>query len=867
MISNAKPLCSAFLMIAMAGEVCPAQSDRPRVEDPRLRLQLVAEDPDIVTPIGLAIDAKDQLFVLESHTHQRPADYDGPSSDRVKRFADHDGDGTYEDVTVFADGIQTGMNLAFSPDGLLHVVCAMEVLALPDEDNDGRCDGARSILRLESQSRYAHSALLGITFDREGRMYVSRGNLGSRAWRIEGRDGSRIEGYGDGGSILRCRPDGAEVESFAVGFWNPFEIKFDTRGRLLCVDNDPDARGPNRLLHIVRGGDYGHRLIYGGGGNHPFQGWDGDLPGTLPMVGGTGEAPCDLIDCRLSSLPTDYADSVLVTVWNENTIQRHRIEPHGSSIVSSADVLVSGGDDFRPVAIEADRRGNLFFTDWMLVDYPNHGRGRVWKLSTADAKETLTPRSYFAEPLSGSGAPMIRDDPASLRTVLASEDPFERHAAVLALADNGSRATIESMLSDHEALVRLGGLLAASRRTDLSPRWRQDVAARMFSDADAVVRRAALIWAGTAGMKQLRRDIDRAIENIDVTDVLFETYLAANESLDPEFVQAVRDRSEAVAKSIPRSIESGLLQRIASDASRSARLRSLAAKHFDDPLSPEIRSMLSKWAVSEEPILKLSAVQILSRRPDAATRDLLMSLATDDRESDAVRCEALLAISRDASVDAKAIVPLLSESSDSVVIAAARALKEFASQTRTVAAAAELVDATFPPAAVEAIEFASGGRPSRRGETIEQWQTLLATGGDPQAGRRVFLSGAATCSNCHTIGGRGAALGPDLSHLSQSVDRQQVIRSVLLPSEQYAPQYQAWMVLTDDGRIHTGLQLDHRKGGAINMLTIDGTIRHFEADEIEEYSVSKKSVMPDGLEKSLTTSELLDLISFLTADR
>jgi len=61
--------------------------------------------------------------------------------------------------------------------------------------------------------------------------------------------------------------------------------------------------------------------------------------------------------------------------------------------------------------------------------------------------------------------------------------------------------------------------------------------------------------------------------------------------------------------------------------------------------------------------------------------------------------------------------------------------------------------------------------------------------------------------------------------------------------------------------------LDHRKGGAINMLTIDGTIRHFEADEIEEYSVSKKSVMPDGLEKSLTTSELLDLISFLTADR
>ena len=68
-----------------------------------MRLESIAEAPEIVTPIGLAIDQEDALYVLESHTHLAYEDYPGPAYDRVKKGIDENGDGIPEQWITFAD--------------------------------------------------------------------------------------------------------------------------------------------------------------------------------------------------------------------------------------------------------------------------------------------------------------------------------------------------------------------------------------------------------------------------------------------------------------------------------------------------------------------------------------------------------------------------------------------------------------------------------------------------------------------------------------------------------------------------------------------------------------------------------------------
>lgn len=70
-------------------------------------------------------------------------------------------------------------------------------------------------------------------------------------------------------------------------------------------------------------------------------------------------------------------------------------------------------------------------------------------------------------------------------------------------------------------------------------------------------------------------------------------------------------------------------------------------------------------------------------------------------------------------------------------------------------------------------------------------------------------------------------------------------------------------MITADGRIHCGLQLDHKSGGAIALITEDGDNAYFKADEIEEYEASPSSLMPSGLSETMSVNEFQDLLGFL----
>src|SRR5262245_44103557 len=94
--------------------------DSPRSADPRLQVELVASSPDIVHPISIDCDKRGRLLVIESHTHFRPANYQGPGADRIRILEDTNGDGKADRFSTFFEGTRATMDIAVHPDGSVY---------------------------------------------------------------------------------------------------------------------------------------------------------------------------------------------------------------------------------------------------------------------------------------------------------------------------------------------------------------------------------------------------------------------------------------------------------------------------------------------------------------------------------------------------------------------------------------------------------------------------------------------------------------------------------------------------------------------------------------------------------------------------
>ncbi len=376
-------LCLALPSMTIATGSATAAA--PQSTDPRLKIDLFAESPAVVTPVGIVVDPRGRVFAVESHTHFPPPGYTGPKTDRILMLEDTKGAGKADRVSVFYENSKATMCLAISPDGSLYVSTRSDIFRLRDAGGAGKAAEATPIVHLETSCTYPHDGLEGMAFDFHGDLVFGMGeNLGQK-YKLSGSDGQSVSGGGEGGNMFRCHADGKGLKRIATGFWNPFQCCFDIYGRLFVVDNDPDSRPPCRLLHVVDGGDYGFRFRYGRKGTHPFDAWNGELPGTLPMASAVGEAPSGLVAYESDQLPTEYRGSLLAPTWGDHRIDRFTLSEHGATAWAKMAPLVTGGEDFRPVAIAIAPDGSLFITDWVSKSYETHGHGRIWHLHAAGA--------------------------------------------------------------------------------------------------------------------------------------------------------------------------------------------------------------------------------------------------------------------------------------------------------------------------------------------------------------------------------------------------------------------------------------------------------------------------------------------------
>jgi putative membrane-bound dehydrogenase-like protein len=145
-----------------------------------------------------------------------------------------------------------------------------------------------------------------------------------------------------------------------------------------------------------------------------------------------------------------------------------------------------------------------------------------------------------------------------------------------------------------------------------------------------------------------------------------------------------------------------------------------------------------------------------------------------------------------------------------------------------------------------------------RQQVIDSFKPALGLTGNVAAGKSVF---AQTCASCHQLEGFGMALGPDLRSV---VDHpaEKLLASILDPSADIQPGFAAYFCELTTGEQLYG-SIASETGGSLSFRLADGSTRAIVRSTIKSLQSSNVSLMPEGLEASLTPQALRDLIAYL----
>jgi len=151
---------------------------------------------------------------------------------------------------------------------------------------------------------------------------------------------------------------------------------------------------------------------------------------------------------------------------------------------------------------------------------------------------------------------------------------------------------------------------------------------------------------------------------------------------------------------------------------------------------------------------------------------------------------------------------------------------------------------------------------SQRAGKIETLLNDLG-GADPEAGRIVFESGKGSCLVCHRIGETGGVVGPDLSTIGRIRSPRDLFESVLYPNESIARDFNTYEVKRNDGNADIVGLIESRTSTTVIVIDPAGQEARIPAASIESISEIPLSLMPAGLEHTLTPQELQDLVAYL----
>jgi putative heme-binding domain-containing protein len=154
-----------------------------------------------------------------------------------------------------------------------------------------------------------------------------------------------------------------------------------------------------------------------------------------------------------------------------------------------------------------------------------------------------------------------------------------------------------------------------------------------------------------------------------------------------------------------------------------------------------------------------------------------------------------------------------------------------------------------------------GAVPGDRAGVYEAYKGVVDLPADPSRGRAVFRR---ECASCHRLDREGFAVGPDLFGI-RNQPKPAILLHILAPDLEITQGFGAYTVATRDGRVLTGL-IASETPTSLTLRQPLGKEDTVLRDDVEEIASNKQSLMPTGLEKTVTRQEFADLLAYLKGE-
>jgi putative membrane-bound dehydrogenase-like protein len=527
-------LFAAFASFAVDGPLTPEQAISTFRLDPGLKIECVASEPDVVSPVAVAWDEQGKMFVVENRGYPVGPGKGKPGAGQVVLLEDTNGDGKYDKRTVFADQL-TFPNGVMPWKGGVYVTCAPNLYYFKDTDGDGKADIKEVVFKgfqdlSTTQLRVSHPTL----------------NIDNLVYLTSGLTAAKLKSpkHPDWPEVFLNRTDGRfnplteQIEP--TSGTAQFGQTFDSFGhKFICMNRA-------HIQHVVMQQKYLKRNP-----NFAFSDVVQDIPDhgaacrvyaksanmtTAASHAGFFTSACAVTLYRGTALPEEYAHNSFTCEPAGNLVHRDVVTSSNETFVArraadGVEFLASPDNWCRPVNLATGPDGALYVCDMYrkTIEHPDYlpeamrkitdfesgkDKGRLYRIKAAsltDAqKKQIARRPDFAkmsvkeicnefnnpnawwrvtaqrillERQDKSAVPYLRDLLKKGKTPEARVHALRLLEAFNALTD----AQIESALNDKDANVREQGIQVAESRLPKSARLLSRVIA-LADDTDARVR-------------------------------------------------------------------------------------------------------------------------------------------------------------------------------------------------------------------------------------------------------------------------------------------------------------------------------------------------------------------------------------------